>query len=149
MTKSHIGFKLLTIREDEEVALSLGINTFKLKLFVVTMSSIVCGILGGLYAQYISYVDASSEPGGVLSMSTGFDAILIVLVGGMNTIWGPLIGAIIRIGLGELLRVTFGWSAGIDLAIFGALLTLCILFLRQGIYGFIKERMTRTRRLRL
>ncbi|MEM2514767.1 MAG: hypothetical protein QXU81_10745, partial [Candidatus Bathyarchaeia archaeon] len=55
-----------------------------------------------------------------------------------GTITGPIIGSIIRIGLGEFLRVIFGWRAGIDLLVFGLVLMLIVLFFRKGIWGFIR-----------
>jgi branched-chain amino acid transport system permease protein len=101
-----------------------------------------------LYAQYISYIDATADPGAVLSPSVGLDAIICGLLGGMGTVVGPLVGAIVRIGVGECLRIVYGWTGGLDLAIFGAISILCILFLRGGIWGFVRDRI-RARRVQL
>lgn len=142
ITKSRVGFKLLTIREDEDAASTLGVNPFRLKLFAMAVSSIICGMLGALYAPFISYVDASADPGGVLSSSMGVDAVIIGMLGGMGTVLGPLIGGIIRIGLGEILRITFGWGAGMDQLLFGVILVLCITSLRGGIWGTLRKFMS-------
>jgi branched-chain amino acid transport system permease protein len=138
-TKSRFGFKLLTIREDEDAASTLGVNPFRLKLFAMVISSAICGILGALYAPFISYVDASGDPGGVLSSSMGLDAVIVGILGGMGTVLGPLIGGIIRIGLGEILRITFGWGAGMDQLVFGVIFVLCIISLRGGIWGTVRK----------
>lgn len=138
VVRSRLGFKLLAIREDEETAATLGISPFRTKLFALTISVFFAGILGALYGQYMTYIDALTDPGGVLAPWTGLDAILISLIGGMGTIAGPIIGATIRMGLGETLRVIFGWRAGVDLLIFGLLLISIVLFFRKGIWGFIR-----------
>jgi branched-chain amino acid transport system permease protein len=149
INRSRIGFKLLTIREDEDTAATLGISPFKMKVFALIVSTSLAGITGALYAQYISYIDALTDPGGVLAPWTGLDAILISLIGGIGTVLGPIFGAIIRMGLGELLRVIFGWATGIDLLTFGLLLMFIVLFLRKGIWGFVKERMQARRRAKV
>lgn len=146
LVKSRFGFKLLTIREDEDAASTIGVSPFTMKLLAISISTFIAGILGALYAVYISYIDATPDPGGVLSPMTGLDAILVGLIGGIGTVLGPLIGAIIRIGLGELLRVYFGRVAGADLLTFGLILVLCIMFLRKGIWGSVMERIRLRRR---
>lgn len=135
--KSSIGFKLLLIREDEDTAASVGVNSFLLKLFAMSISSFFAGVAGALYAQYISYIDPSPEPGGVLATLTGLDVIITGMLGGMGTIMGPLIGSLIRYPLGEFLRVSFGFSAGVDLLIFGVVLIVVILLCPGGIWKYI------------
>lgn len=140
IVKSQLGFKLLTIKGDEETAATLGISPFRAKLFALSVSAFFAGVVGALYAQYMAYIDALTDPGGVLAPWTGLDAILVSLIGGIGTITGPIIGSIIRIGLGEFLRVIFGWRAGIDLLVFGLVLMLIVLFFRKGIWGFMRSR---------
>jgi branched-chain amino acid transport system permease protein len=145
MVKSSIGFKLLTIREDEDAAISVGVNSFKLKLFAMVMSSFFAGVAGALYAQYISYIDPSSEAGGVLATATGLDVIITGVLGGRGTIMGPLIGSLIRHPLGEFLRVSFGFSAGLDLLTFGVVLVIVILLCPGGIWKYFSEKISRRR----
>lgn len=140
IVKSHIGFKLLTIREDEDAALSIGVNSFKAKLFAMLVSSFFAGIAGALYASYMSYIDPSPDPGGVLSTATGLDVIIVGILGGIGTVVGPLIGALIRYPLGEYLRVTFGFTAGLDLMIFGIILVVIIILFPGGVWKFISEK---------
>lgn len=147
IVKSRIGFKLLTIREDEDASLSIGVNAFRLKLLAMTVSSFFAGTAGALYAQYISYIDPSPDPGGVLATSTGLDVIITGILGGRGTVIGPLIGALIRYPLGEFLRVTFGFSAGLDLFTFGVVLIIVILLFPEGIWGYVSEKVLKKRGL--
>jgi len=139
MVKLRIGFKLLIIREDEDAAISIGVNSFKLKIFAMMMSSFFAGVVGALYAQYISYIDPSHQPGGVLATATGLDIIIVTMLGGAGTIMGPLIGSLIRYPLREFLRVTFGFSAGLDLLTFGVVLILVIIIFPGGMEIYFRE----------
>jgi len=152
--ESDYGFKLKMLREDEDAAASLGVNTFRVKLFALMISTFISGLIGAFYAQYILYIDPSSDPGGVLSPRTGFDAILICTLGGRGTILGPLIGAFIRYGLGEWIRITFGMVAGLETIVFGVFLVIIIVFMPQGIWfhfekliNLYKTRKGKTKRL--
>lgn len=140
IVRSRYGFKLLTIREDEDAASSLGVNALKLKLFALIVSTFIAGLIGAFYAQYILYVDPTTDPGAVLSPFLGLDAILVGLIGGVGTVFGPVIGGILRQGLGEYLRMNFGWTGGLDLFIFGVILILMVLFLPHGIWGTLRRR---------
>ncbi len=140
LSKSRYGLLLQSIREDEDASNSLGVNSFRLKLLAIFISSFIAGVAGGLYAVYISYIDPSMEPGGVLTLFTSIEPILITIIGGAGTILGPLIGSLIRVGVGEYLRVLFGWRAGMDLVVFGALFIIIFFLARKGIWGLLKAK---------
>lgn len=141
LSKSRYGLLLQSIREDEDAASTLGVNPFRIKLLAIFVSSFIAGVAGALYAVYIAYIDPSMEPGGVLSLFTSIEPVLITTIGGAQTIIGPMIGSLIRIGLGEYLRVSFGFRAGMDLVVFGAIFIVIFFLARKGIWGLVKMKL--------
>ncbi|MEM2320888.1 MAG: branched-chain amino acid ABC transporter permease [Candidatus Bathyarchaeia archaeon] len=135
LSKSKYGLLFLSIKEDEDAASSLGVNSFRIRLLAMAISGFIAGIAGAYYAIYMGFIDPSFEPGGVLTLFTSVDAIIICLIGGIGTVPGPFIGALIKVMVGEYLRVSFGWKSGVDLVIFGALLIIFYLFVPKGISG--------------
>lgn len=132
---SRLGFYLIAIREDEQAANSLGINTFKYKLVATAISAFFTGLGGTFYAQYLLYIDPNIVFGSYLSV----DILLRPIIGGSGTLWGPLIGACVLGPLSELTRVFFGNIMGLHLMIYGATLILVILFIPSGIAGIISR----------
>lgn len=143
LTRSKYGLLFRSVREDEDAAASLGVNTFKLKMLAMLVSAAFAGIAGGLYANYMGYIDPAWEAGGVLSPFTGLDALVIGIVGGMGTVIGPIIGSLVRVGLGEYLRAYIGVAAGFDIFTFGAIVVAVVLVLPTGIWGYIDEKLLR------
>jgi len=140
LSNSRYGLLLRSIRDDEDAAMTLGVNAFRLKLFTMFISGFIAGVVGALYAIYISYIDPALDPGGVLTLFTSIEPVLITIIGGAATIIGPLIGSVIRIGVGEYLRVLFGWRAGMDLIFFGLIFLIIFFVARKGIWGVVKSR---------
>jgi branched-chain amino acid transport system permease protein len=140
LSKSRYGLLLRSIKDDEDAAMTLGVNAFRLKLLTMFISGFIAGVIGALYAIYISYIDPSFEPGGVLTLFTSIEPVLITIIGGAGTIIGPFIGSAIRFGVGEYLRVIFGWRAGMDLIFFGLIFLIIFFFARKGIWGVIKSK---------
>jgi len=129
--RSKFGAGLLSIREDEDKAASVGIPTARYKVLVFVLSGVPVGIAGGIYAYYIGFV----EPRGMFNIATSMTIVLAVLLGGRGTIVGPLLGAAI---VEPLSQVTNTFVGGVDggawrLVIFGAVLLAVILLLPQGI----------------
>lgn len=129
--RSKFGAGLLSIREDEDKASSVGIPTARYKVLVFVLSGVPVGVAGGIYAYYIGFV----EPRGMFNIATSMTIVLAVLLGGRGTILGPLIGAAI---VEPLSQVTNTFVGGVDggawrLVIFGAVLLAVILLLPQGI----------------
>jgi len=140
LSKSRYGLLMQSIKDDEDAAMTLGVNTFRLKLFVIFVSSFIAGVTGSLYAIYIGFIDPSMEPGGVLTLFTSIEPVIITVMGGPGTIIGSLVGSLLRVGGGEYLRILFGWRAGMDLIVFGILFILIFFYVRKGIWGFIKTK---------
>lgn len=132
IVNSKIGYYLVSIREDQDAATSLGIPTTTYKNLALLPSAFFTGMAGAFYTNYVAFID----PHIVFSLSdVSVMVILVVMLGGVATTWGPAIGAAIYIYLGELFRATLGSA---NVLVFGILVCLIILFLPNGIAGEIK-----------
>ncbi len=131
ITRSRFGAQLAAVRENEEAARALGIDTFAVKLRAMTISAAIAAAAGVLYLQYYLYIDANLAYGTGVSVAV----LLAPVVGGVGTVLGPLVGAIALHALGEVTRLMAGPVAGIDQVLFGALLVAAIAFLPGGLAG--------------
>ena len=134
---SKWGYYFVSIREDQDAAASLGINTTLYKNISLMISSFFTGTAGAFYMNYMGFID----PSVVFSLhNISIQAILVGIIGGVATLWGPAIGALVMVGIQELFRTAvFGlapkWvSQGHALA-FGLLVVLTILYLSNGLVG--------------
>jgi branched-chain amino acid transport system permease protein len=134
--RSRFGAQLVAVRENEAAAKALGVDTLRVKLGAITLSGAVTAAAGCLYAQYFLYVDANIAYGTWISV----EAILAPIVGGLGTVFGPLVGAIALHGLGEITKLGAGSVPGIDLMVFGALLVVAVAFAPDGILGLARRR---------
>lgn len=143
---SRPGQFIQAIRDDATAAESLGINVMKNRLIAVALSCAVTAIAGTYYTQYYLFVG----PDQAFGMHVSTDALIPAVVGGMGTIWGPLIGAVV---IGPLSEIVAGvlrnpppfleflqGTSGLDVAIYAVLLIVIVIFLPKGIYGTIRER---------
>lgn len=131
--KRRLGFYFLAIREDEDAAESLGIFTARYKLFALIISAFFTGVMGSFFANYTSYID----PYIVFSIGdVSIAMVLVVVLGGIGTFWGPLIGASIVVLLSEGFRNIF---ASASVLIYGVLIIVVIMFLPKGIVGSVKK----------
>lgn len=138
--KSKLGFYFLAIREDQDCAESLGIDTTKFKLVSLLLSAFFTGVAGGFYMNYMGFID----PGIVFSIADiSIMMILVTMLGGAATTWGPAVGAVLYILVSEILRV---WVKSGHLIFFGVLIIVIIIFFPQGIVGTINEWRLRRRR---
>lgn len=133
---SKIGYYLRAIREDQDSAQTLGINTTKYKLYAMMLSAGITGAAGVLYAQYMLYF----EPSSIFDLNLSIEFVLIVIVGGIGTVYGPLLGSIIIIPLSEFLRSAFPSLNGMNFFIYGIALMLIVAFLPNGLLPFLKEK---------
>ncbi len=140
ISRSKFGFYLRAIRGSEEAAMAIGINPSRNKLMAMVVSACLTSIVGSVYAQYILYID----PFMVFSMTISMKIVLLTVLGGLGSIWGPVLGAAILIPLSEYTRIVFGGTGrGLDLIIFGTLIVIVACFQPQGIIGLIKSGMHR------
>ncbi|MGB9838944.1 branched-chain amino acid ABC transporter permease [Thermovenabulum sp.] len=135
--KNRMGYYLKAIRDSHEAAEALGINTTLYKLYAMMVSAAFTAILGTLYAQYILYID----PFMVFPLEISMKIVLLTVLGGIGSIYGPIIGAAVLIPLSEYTRILLGGTGkGIDLIIFGALIVIIACYEPNGIIGLLKQR---------
>jgi branched-chain amino acid transport system permease protein len=126
---SKIGYYMVSIREDQDAATSLGVPTTLYKIYALLPSAFFTGMAGAFYTNYVAFID----PHIVFNLSNiSVMVILVVMLGGVATTWGPTVGAAIYIFLGEIFRTTLGPA---NVLIFGVLVCLIIMFLPNGIVG--------------
>jgi len=139
---SKPGFCFLAIREDQDCAESLGIDTKKYKLLSLLLSAFFTGSAGSFYMNYMGFID----PGIVFSIADiSIMMILVTMLGGAATRWGPAVGAVVYILVSEIFRV---WVGAGHILFFGILIIVIIIFFPQGIVGSLAAWRER-RRLRV
>ncbi len=144
IVNSRVGYYLQTIREDELVAETLGINSFRYKMLSLTVSSFFTGLAGALYAMRFNYVD----PFAVFDLITVSTYIAVAgIIGGIYTFIGPLVGAFIFIPAAEYVRATVVSALprffGLHVVVVGVILLLISLFLPEGVMGYLSRRLGR------
>ncbi len=132
IVKSRWGYYFVAIRENQDAAESLGINTTLYKTIALTVSAVITGIAGAFYTNYMGYID----PKIVFALhDISIVTIMVVMVGGVATFWGPTVGAVIMILLAEVVRSSFKELEAAHQALFGIILIVIIIFLPNGIVG--------------
>ena len=135
--RSRLGAYLRAIREDEDAAEALGVDTVRFKLYAIVLSAFLTGLGGAFYANYLF----SLQPNAVFGIPLSVDIIIRPVVGGAGTLAGPLVGSLILSPLAEVARIYFtrpGW-AGFHLVVYGVLLIGVVLFLPQGVYPTLRR----------
>ena len=130
---SRFGLRLMTIREDEVAAEAMGINTFRYKIYAFLLSAAAPGIVGGLAARDMGYI----EPISVFPLVTTITMIVMVLFGGKGTIWGPVLGAVILFTFQELVWAHFPHAHQVLL---GAIIVTVVLVMPRGILGVLQQK---------
>ncbi|WP_324664399.1 branched-chain amino acid ABC transporter permease [Haloarcula sediminis] len=126
------GLAMKAIHDDEDAASSLGVNPLKYKMYAFVVSSFFAGLAGGLYGHYTLYINPQST----LAVTWTIDSLVIVILGGMGTFAGPVLGA----GLFLLLDTGLAAIVGsVATTVEGALIILFIIYLPQGLYGLAQD----------
>jgi len=131
MSRTRMGAYLLAIREDIDSAEAIGINTVQARVSALSLSAFLAGVAGGFYAMYLRYID----PDAVFAISLSVEMVFIAVVGGLTTVFGPLIGAIFLVTLGETFREHF--LVG-HLIFYGAFMMVAIRYMPEGIWGKLR-----------
>lgn len=123
--RSKIGFRLRAVRDDAQAAQSLGIDVARHKIIAYAISAMLMAPMGSLFAQYILIVD----PDRMFNIEISILVLLMTVLGGIGTLWGPLLGVAILIPISEYSRIYLGGTGGaVDLIFYGLILMLiCIL----------------------
>jgi branched-chain amino acid transport system permease protein len=130
---SRFGAYLVAVRENEEAASALGIDTFAVKLTAITISAAITAAAGCFYAQYFLFIDAAIAYGPWISI----DALLAPIVGGAGTLFGSLLGALVIKALGEATKLLTADAPGLDLVIYGLVLVAVIGLAPRGVAGVL------------
>jgi ABC-type branched-subunit amino acid transport system ATPase component/ABC-type branched-subunit amino acid transport system permease subunit len=132
--RTKFGTGLIAIREDEDKAATVGVDTPVYKVLAFVSSAVFLGMAGGIYGYYLTFID----PNGMFDIVLSVQIVLAVILGGKGTIWGPVIGAFLIESINELANQQLG-GGNSRLLIFGGLLVLAILLLPKGIIPSIQE----------
>ena len=135
---SKLGIYLKAINMDQELAANAGLNVFQYKMYAMGISSFIIGVGGGLYAQYIAFI----SPVETLDLIRNVEILLVPIIGGLGTVLGPIVGAIIYMPTREYTRGLFaGTLVGVDWVIFGLVLLVVAIY---APYGLINRLQTTT-----
>jgi len=130
LTRSKLGLAFVSIREEEDAAEAIGINTFKYKVISMSLSTLIAGLGGGLFSFYVAsyyfYVP--------FDLGWSFDPVLIAFIGGAGTVAGPVLGSIVFVILKELFAISLGQM---NVLIFGIVFIFTVLFLPKGLIGIV------------
>ena len=137
LENSKWGFWWRAVKDNPDAAESLGVVVFDSKMGAAAVSAFLTAVGGSFYAMFVSYIDPESVMGFQFSLLMALPAV----VGGIGTLWGPVLGAIILIPLTELTRSFIGGSGrGIDLIVYGTLIVLISLARPEGLIGLFAPR---------
>ena len=128
---SRFGAYLQAVRDNEDAARAAGVNPFRIKLGAIVLSGGFMGAAGGFYVQVFQYID----PGIAYGSHTSVEALVGAIVGGLGTLWGPVLGALALHLLADLTRNLFGQLPGINMVIYGSVLILIVMFAPRGLGG--------------
>jgi branched-chain amino acid transport system permease protein len=135
--RSQFGLALLALRMDLEAAEGLGVRTALFKNLAHSVSAFIVGACGGLYATYLQFV----HPDTVFSFTQSISLVLIALIGGIGTVWGPVVGAVVFYAVQDYLQTRY---PTFHLLVYGALLIVILLFEPNGLVG-LAGRLRRSR----
>jgi branched-chain amino acid transport system permease protein len=136
--RTRIHFALTSIRNDEIVAKSSGIDVFKYLVFIFAITSAIQGIAGGAYAHIYGFV----SPEGSFSVDFTLLPIAMALLGGMHSTWGPVVGAVLLGVVSEFLKLQIPYG---HLLVYGVIIVITILFFPEGIVGTLGQKFKENR----
>ncbi|MEY2683493.1 MAG: hypothetical protein RJA09_637 [Pseudomonadota bacterium] len=131
LKQSRFGAYLQAVRDNEDAAQAVGVNPFRVKLGAIVLSGALMALAGAFYVQVFQYID----PGIAFGSHASVEALVAAIVGGMGTVWGPLLGALALHVLADLTRNLFGELPGINMVIYGCVLVVIVMFMPRGIAG--------------
>ena len=135
LRRSRFGAQLAAIRENEDSAKALGINVFREKVKVMLISGAISGMGGCFFAQYFLYID----PLVVFGVDKSVEMLLVSMIGGAGTVYGPLVGALLLAFISDITRV-LTQVQGLSLVLYGSLLVVIIAYLPNGLIDLFKRR---------
>jgi branched-chain amino acid transport system permease protein len=131
--QSRFGAQLVAVRENEEAARALGVDATRVKLGAITISAAMAAAAGCFYVQYFLFIDAPIAYGPWISV----EALLAPIIGGVGTVFGPLLGALMIKTFGEAAKLLTGDVPGLDLVVYGVVLIAVVAFAPRGVGGAV------------
>ena len=132
--RSRFGYYLMAIREDQDTALSVGVNAARCKLWALLLSAAITGFGGALYASMFLFI----VPDQVLAMEISTEIAIVAMLGGAGTLIGPLVGSVVLESAAEVFKNVFKEA---HLLIYGVLIVLVVLFMPEGIVGTVARKL--------
>lgn len=140
LRRSRFGFRLQALRDDPDAAASLGIGVARHKVMAFIISGAMMSVAGTFYGQYVLVLD----PERLFAAELSILVLLMTVLGGSGTLWGPAVGAAILVPLSEYSRIWFGGSGRtVDLIIYGILILLVCMWRPNGVLSLFAERIRR------
>jgi branched-chain amino acid transport system permease protein len=130
---SRFGAGLMAVRDNEDAASAVGVDPQRAKRGAITLSAAFMGAAGAFYLQVFQYIDPAIAFGPHVSV----EALVAAIVGGMGTLWGPVLGAVALHTLADLTRNLFGQLPGLNMVIYGGVLVLIVMFMPRGLAGLL------------
>jgi branched-chain amino acid transport system permease protein len=142
LRRSRFGFRLTAVRDDADGAASLGIAVARHKVLAFMISGAMMSVAGTFYAQYVLIID----PERLFSMDISIVVLLMTVLGGSGTLFGPALGAAVLVPLAEYSRIWFGGTGRtVDLIAYGVLIVIICIWRPNGILSLFEERVRRRR----
>lgn len=133
--RTKIGLYFVAVRENEDAASALGINAFKYKMIALIASAMLSAVGGTFYAQYYLYIDPNIAFGNAVSVS----AITPCIIGGVGTVFGPIIGAVIIEPISEITNAVLSRYVGMNMVVYGLILVIVIVVMPKGVIGLVQD----------
>ena len=134
---SRLGYALRALKANEQAAEAAGVDTFRAKMTAYLLSAAPAALIGAIYAHAVLFVVTPDAVFGVLVI---VQTLVVCLVGGVGSKWGPIIGSVIMVPLSEMLDATVGDQLpGIQGVVYGGALMLVMLFAPEGIYWRLRD----------
>ncbi len=136
LERAPFGLKLKAIREDEQGAKALGLNPTKLKVQAFVLSAVPTAIIGGVFAYWVTFIDPDSTLGDLVSDQ----ALVMVVFGGMGTLIGPVVGAVLMFAFKTVFWAYLAQYEVLYLIILGGVIAASVVFLPNGVLGTLLRR---------
>jgi len=133
---SWMGYYLVAVGEDEDAAEAIGVDALRIKRHIYLISAFLTALAGTFYVQYIYFIDPTTA----FSFNVSVEAALVSIVGGIGTLWGPVVGTVLLEATSALLQSWLGSShGGVQLTVYGLILIAVILWRPAGLIGLLTE----------
>jgi branched-chain amino acid transport system permease protein len=140
--RSWMGYYLVAVGEDEDAAEAIGVNARRIKRHIYLISAFLTALAGTFYVQYIYFID----PNTAFSFNVSVEAALVSIVGGIGTLWGPVVGTLLLEATSALLQSWLGGGhGGVQLTVYSLILIAVILWRPAGLIGVLAEAVARLR----